>query len=157
VLVIAGVVVALTYVSAYRMPHHRGWSFPGEPDAGALVWREAKVNAVTRQRFESALAQSLRALPRGARLLMDCSNHVGALQQAAIPFRNVINEANWPMWDQALRSPASDADFVIAITGDPVAEAVAAHPEGLEQVASIEGDPDQGRAIIYRSRERVPH
>jgi hypothetical protein len=61
------------------------------------------------------------------------------------------------MWDQALRSPASDADFVIAITGDPVAEAVAAHPEGLEQVASIEGDPDQGRAIIYRSRERVPH
>ncbi|HKD90807.1 MAG TPA: hypothetical protein VKB56_02855, partial [Terriglobales bacterium] len=151
IFLVAFVFTTLTYVSAYRMPHHRGWSFPGEPSAGPLVWREAKTNAVTRAAFESELGIALQKLPAHTRLLMYCSNHVGALQQAGIPLRNVINEANHPFWQWALASPAKEADFVVAITGDPIAAAVLAHPDQLVPVVSIRGASDQGDATIYRS------
>ena len=154
IFLIAFIFTALTYVSAYRMPHHRGWSFPGEPGAGPLVWREAKTNAVTRVAFESELGNALQKLPARTRLLMYCSNHVGALQQAGIPLGNVINEANHPFWQWALARPAQEADFVVAITGDPVAAAVLSHPDQLVPVASIRGASDQGEATIYRSRLR---
>ncbi|HKD91747.1 MAG TPA: hypothetical protein VKB56_07580 [Terriglobales bacterium] len=154
IFLVAFVFATLTYVSAYRMPHHRGWSFPGEPNAGPLVWREAKTNAVTRAAFESELGIALQKLPAHTRLLMYCSNHVGALQQAGIPLRNVINEANHPFWQWALAAPAKEADFVVAITGDPIAAAVLAHPDQLVPVVSIRGASDQGDATIYRSLVR---
>jgi hypothetical protein len=161
VLIVTFVLVALTYGLAYRIPHHRGWSFPGEPSAGPLVWREAKTNAVTRIVFESNLARELEKLPRGARILMYCSNHVGALQQAGIPLHNVINEANTPFWQWALAAPAKEADYIVAVSGDPVAAAIAAHPEELVPIARIHGAPDQGYATVYRSQlrnlARVPH
>lgn len=154
------VLVAFTYSSAYVVPHHRGWSFPGEPNTGPLVWREAKVNAITRQQFEMQLAGELRKLPLNSRILMNCADHVGALQHAGIPLRNVINDANGLFWQGALRSPANEADFVVAIAHDQVVQAVGANPAGLEQIAIIKGDPDQGTATIYRSRLRLsrePH
>lgn len=150
----AVVLAAATYVSAYVIPHHRGWSFPDEPNAGPLVWREAKVNAVSRVRFESRLARELAMLDGNTRLLMDCSNHVGALQDAGRPLHSVINEANWPFWQWALRAPAREADFVVAIADDPVDAAVHAQPEGLERIAIVEGDPGQVSATIYRSLVR---
>lgn len=152
VFVAFALVAGAAYLSAYLMPHHRGWSFPGEANAGPLVWREAKVNAVTRQRFENQLTHELEKLPPHSRLLMYCGDHVGALQQAGIPLRNVVNDANGVFWQSALRSPAREADFIIAIARDPVAAAVRANPAGLEQLAEVQGDADQGTAVIYRSR-----
>jgi hypothetical protein len=145
-------IAGAAYVSPYLMPHYRGWSFPGEPNAGPLVWREAKVNAVTRQRFETQLARQLEELPSNSRLLMYCGDHVGALQQAGIPLRKVVTDSNGPLWKAALRSPAGEADFIIAIANDPVAVAISSNPAGLEQIASIQGDFDQGIATVYRSK-----
>ena len=154
------VLIAFTYATAYVVPHHRGWSFPGEPNAGPLVWREAKVNAVTRQRFEMQLAGELQKLPVNSRILMNCSDHVGALQRADIPLRNVINDANGLFWQEALRAPANEADFVVAIAHDQVSQALLGNPAGLEQISVVHGDPDQGTATIYRSQlraSREPH
>lgn len=153
---VAFLVVAQTYVSAYRMPHHRGWSFPGEPAAGPLTWREAKTNALTRERFEAQLAGALAELPKGARIMMYGGAHVGALQRAVIPLRDVVTEANYPFWQWALAAPAREADFVVAISGDPVTAAVAEHGERLSILATVVGDRDQGSAVIYRSALRGP-
>src|SRR5207302_3324245 len=102
---------------------------------GPVVWREAKVIGFHRQPFERALAAELEALPSGSRLLMSVAWYPGALQHAGIPLRNVINEGNSKplelggLWNDALAKPAAAADFVVAIDGDPIAAAVARHPE----------------------------
>jgi hypothetical protein len=55
------------------------------------------------------------------------------------------------VWDTALRAPAANADFVIAAAGDPVAQAVAAHPENLEMLIVVQ-TASQMPVRIYRSR-----
>ena len=75
----------------------------------------------------------LKGLPPDSTMLMYLGDHVGALQQAGIPLRRVINEGNhrtWKqpvdpdgLWERALANPAQYADFVIAFDGDPVSTA----------------------------------
>lgn len=103
----------------------------------ALVWRaqpicyrEAWVNSRTRIAFETELASTLLKLPHDATLLMYLGDHVGALQQAGIPLRQVVNEGNhrpWRkpvdaqgLWERALADPKKYVDYVIAMEGDPV-------------------------------------
>lgn len=100
--------------------------------ATPLVFQEAKVNAATRIPFERALAQKLILLPPSATLLMYTSAHIGALQQIGFPLRQTINEGDYTRWQEALADPAAAADYIVAIDGDPVAEAVQNHPQNLE-------------------------
>jgi hypothetical protein len=118
--------------------------------ARPLVFQEAIVNSRTRIAFEEALANWLRILPPGKTLLMYTSEHVGAVQQAAIPLRNIINEGDYYEWQAALNDPAAKADYVVALDDDAVAKAVAAHPQGLtlEQIICSTGQPC---ARIYRT------
>jgi hypothetical protein len=111
--------------------------------ARPLVFQEAVVNSRTRIPFEEALANWLRILPPGKTLLMYTSEHIGAVQRAGIPLRNIINEGDYYEWQTALKDPAAKADFVVALDGDAVARAVAAHPEGLtlEQIICSTGQP----------------
>jgi hypothetical protein len=120
-----------------------------------LVLQEAKVNAVTRIGFESALGNRLIRLPRSSTLLMDTSAHVGALQRIGFPLRHTINQGDYPQWQQALRAPAAAADFVVAIDHDPVSKAVRQHPENLDLLAVI-CSTGQPCARIYRSTEHTP-
>jgi hypothetical protein len=99
--------------------------------AQPIVYREALVNSRTRISFESALARALEALPPYGRILMSTSEHPGALEQAAIPFKRTINDGDWLLWQRALQNPAAAAPFVVALEGDPLAHAIAAHPGGL--------------------------
>ena len=95
-----------------------------------VCFREAWVNSRARIAVERELADFLKALPPDSTLLMYLGNHVGALQQAGIPLRRVINEGNhrtWKqpvdldgLWERALADPAKYADFVIAFEGDAV-------------------------------------
>jgi hypothetical protein len=147
---LGAVFFAATYASAYLVPHHRGWSFPGEPAAGPITWREAKVNAVTRVALEEQLAHVLASIPRDSTVLMYCGAHVGALQTVGFPLRQVINESNWRRWNSALLAPAYIANYVVAVSGDPVAHAVALHPEHLTPIALID-TPGQPRAVVYHS------
>ena len=132
--------VVLGYASAWKGP--------------PICLREARTNSATRIPFESKLAAELSRLPANAILLMYTGAHPGALQQAGIPLRHVVNESNHPQWEQALAAPAHEADYVIAMEGDQVARAVAEQPQGLEPVTVIES-AGQPRTTVYKSRWRA--
>jgi Dolichyl-phosphate-mannose-protein mannosyltransferase len=119
--------------------------------ARPIVVQEAVVNARTRVAFESALAKVLASLPERGLILMQVSDHVGALQQAAIPLRRTVNEGDFRTWQHALEDPARSVAAVVAVDGDKVAQSVKQHPEGLDlyQVVCSTGQPC---ARIYRSR-----
>jgi hypothetical protein len=115
-----------------------------------LVLKEAINNSTTRVGFETALARQLLALPKGSVILMYNSDHVGALEDAGIPLRQTVNEGDYDSFHAALAAPAAHAAYVVAIAGDPVAAAVAAHPEGLTEL-TILCTSGQPCARIYQS------
>jgi hypothetical protein len=115
-----------------------------------LVLKEAITNSTTRVGFETTLARQLLAFPKGAVILMYNSDHVGALQDAGIPLRQTINEGDYDSFEAALAAPAEHAAYVVAIAGDPVSAAVAAHPEGLTEL-TILCTTGQTCARIYQS------
>jgi Na+-translocating ferredoxin:NAD+ oxidoreductase RnfC subunit len=80
---------------------------------------------------------------------------VGIAQTAGRPLKSIISEDDEVTWQQSLFDPAHHAAIVIAMAGDPVAKAVAAHPEGLKEleVLCTTGQPC---AKIYRSEVWTP-
>ena len=132
----------------------------------AAVWsaspgcfQEAWVNSRTRLQLELRLARELQELPPTSSFLMYLGGHVGALQDAGIPLRRSINEGNhrvWKqpsdpdgLWERSLADPAAHADFVVALEGDPVWDAV--HARNLPVVTQIVV-PGQSIATIFRTR-----
>ncbi len=140
--------VATSYVSI--------WSAP-------VSFNEAVINSRARISLERELADFVKALPPDSTLLMYLGNHVGALQQAGIPLRRVINEGNhrtWKqpvdldgLWERALANPEQYADFVIAFEGDAVSAAVLKNVQQHDliplAVIRASGEP---KATIYRTR-----
>lgn len=132
----------------------------------ASVWRvgpvclvEAQVNMHNRNHLESELASWLKKLPTDSTLLMYLGDHVGAVQQAGIPLRQVINEGNhqtWRqpadpdgLWERSLANPTQYADYAVASEGDPVWQAV--HERHLQELVELHVT-GQARVIIYRAR-----
>jgi hypothetical protein len=132
----------------------------------ASIWRtqpicltEAVINMRSRNQLERQLAKWLKFLPPDSTLLMYLGDHVGALEQAGLPLKRVINEGNhrvWMqpsdpvgLWEHALADPAQYADYVIAFEGDSVWQAV--HARHLPEVAELH-TTGQARAVIYRAR-----
>ena len=115
-LLAAGIIVVIASYSSI-------WKDP-------VCFSEAWINSRTRVALEHELADFLKALPPDSSMLMYLGDHVGALQQAGIPLRQVINEGNhrtWKqptdsdgLWERALADPGQYAEFVIAFDGDPV-------------------------------------
>ncbi len=130
------VVVAASYLSLWRQT--------------PICLREAEANGKARLEFDQQLAAELRKLPASARLMMDCSAHPGAVQNAGIHFRRVLRESNPLYWETGLTQPAHSADYVVAIQGDDVSRAVRLFPRDLHLVATV-GAPGQVQAVIYRS------
>jgi hypothetical protein len=116
-----------------------------------LVFQEAQVNSRSRIAFETALAKALLGMRAQGRILMNVSSDVGAVQQAGIPLRRIVNEGDYLTWRDALQDPARAASMVVALDGDPVSQAVQRHPEGLQLIKVIcaTGQPC---ARIYRGR-----
>jgi hypothetical protein len=119
--------------------------------APPLVLKEALVNAKTRVPFERNLALVLEDIPPGAPILMQESDHIGALQDAGIPLKQTLNESDYDSWHAALEDPAGHAAYIIALDGDAVAKAVAAHPQGLRELSILCGT-GQPCAHIYQSQ-----
>jgi len=117
-----------------------------------ITLREAQVNSRGRLAMERALATQLVQVPPSATLLMYEAEHVGALQQAGVPLRRVISEAEHPDWEWALLDPALHAQYVIACQGDPVWTAAADHRDALDEMISVIA-PGQRRCVIYRRKE----
>lgn len=110
--------------------------------------REARANSKTRMAMEEALASFLVRIPQGATLLMYQGSHVGALQRAGIPLKQVISEVSHPDWEWGLIDPAHQADFIIAFQGDPVWTAAHQSRGDLKEVMAI-SVPGQERCTIY--------
>ena len=115
-----------------------------------LVLKEGIVNSTTRMALEQAVADQLRLMPPGSPILMYNSDHVGALQDAGIPLKQTLNEGDYDSWMAALRDPAKQAAYVVAIAGDPVSKAVKEHPEGLTELTVL-CTTGQPCARVYRS------
>jgi hypothetical protein len=122
--------------------------------ASPLVLKEALVNSTTRVPFEQNLALVLEDLPPGAAILMQESDHIGALEDAGIPLRQTINESDYDSWHAALQAPAEHAAYVVALQGDAVSKAVAEHPEGLQELTILCGT-GQPCARVYQSESYV--
>ncbi len=113
-----------------------------------ITLREARLNSRSRVAMEEALADFLVRVPKNATLLMYEGSHVGALQRAGIPLKNVISEVSHPDWEWALLDPAHKADYIIAFQGDAVWLAAREHRGDLNEVEAIRV-PGQERCTIY--------
>jgi hypothetical protein len=122
--------------------------------AKPICLREAEVNSVTRVAMEKQLAQQLTLRQPDEKILMFTGEYSGALQRAGIHFSDVINEGNFGVWQRSLSDPALAASIVVATEGDPVAEALQKHPQGLEQRVVLH---TQGKrpVTIYRTLPRL--
>ena len=119
--------------------------------AGPICLREAQANSASRLRLEKQLADFLRRLPPESTLLMYTGEHVGALQRANVRLRRVVDIEAKMVWDAGLSCPAQVADYVVAFSGDPVAQAVERNPRWLDKVAEF-STTDTPEATVYHSR-----
>lgn len=122
----------------------------GMIDTVPLVLKEGMVNARTRIPFEAAIAAQLRGFPPGVPILMYTSAHIGAVQQAGLPLRQILNEGDRDSFQAALASPATHAAYIIAIAGDPVSQAITTHPQNLTELTVL-CTTGQPCARVYRS------
>ena len=131
-----------------------------------FVWRsgpeclqEAQKNWRIRSPLNSSVQRVVTHLPRNSTYLMDLGEHVGVMEQAAIPLRQVINQDNhrpWKhpsdpegLWERALADPARYVDFVIAFDGDAVDQSV--NKTNLAELTEIHST-GQPHAHIYAAR-----
>ncbi len=132
----------------------------------ASVWKaepqclkEARRNWEIRHTLNSAVQRVVEELPRNSRFLMDISEHVGVMEQAGIPLRQVVNNENhrpWKrpsdpegLWERALADPPRYVDFVIAFDGDAVDQG--GNLGNLTMLAEIHAT-GQPHARIYAAR-----
>ncbi|MFI5059697.1 MAG: hypothetical protein ACHQLQ_16140 [Candidatus Acidiferrales bacterium] len=132
----------------------------------ASVWKaepqclkEAQRNWKIRNPLNSAVLSEVERLPRNSRFLMDLGEHVGVMEQAGIPLRQVVNNENhrpWKrptdpegLWERALADPPRYVDFVIAFAGDVVDQGV--NRANLTVLAEFHAT-GQPHARIYAAR-----
>ena len=161
-------VVLATFV-AERLPRGRlvvawalllacvSWCYLTAWEVVPITLREARANSRTRLAMEDALAQFLSHIPKGSTILMYEGSHVGALQRAGIPLKDVISEVSHPDWEWALLDPARKADYIVAFKGDPVWMSANQHRSELQEGLTITV-PGQEQCKIYQpiSRPALP-
>jgi hypothetical protein len=105
--------------------------------ATPLVLKEAMVNSRGRLALEEPIAKQLEGLPPGSMVLMDNSDHMGALQAAAFPLRQTIDPNDYYGWKHGLADPASTANYIFATVGSDLAKAAKDHPDGLTELSIV--------------------
>lgn len=114
------------------------------------VLKEGIVNASTRVPFEHELAMVMIGFGPDVPVMMSTSAHIGAVQTAGRNLTSMVSENDEVSWEKGLADPAHNAQFVIAMKGDPVEGAVKAHPEGLKELEVI-CTTGQPCATVYQS------
>jgi hypothetical protein len=127
--------------------------------AGPQCLVEARRNWVIRSPLNSEVQRVVARLPKNSRFLMDLSEHVGIMEQAGIPLRQVVNNENHRMWkrpsdpeglwERTLADPPRYVDFVIAFDGDAVDQG--ANRTNLTELIEIHAT-GQPHARIYAAR-----
>ncbi|HWT65180.1 MAG TPA: hypothetical protein VN151_03630 [Terracidiphilus sp.] len=118
-----------------------------------LTYIEGIKNVEARRPLEEQIPpvlHELLATRPGGLVLMKTSVYPNLVAFTGIPLRQTINEGDGPLWTAALADPARQAAVAVAFDGDDVAQAVAAHPEGLRAVGryAAKGQPT---ATVYIS------
>ncbi|ABF41625.1 hypothetical protein Acid345_2624 [Candidatus Koribacter versatilis Ellin345] len=121
--------------------------------ATPICLREAQANGRNRMSEDAAVARYIQMMPPDTTILMQTGSYVGALQMAGRHLDSVVWEGLYYQWELALNQPAEKADYIIAFGNDEVAQAVKAHPQGLESIVVLRVG-DQAPATIYRSTAR---
>jgi hypothetical protein len=129
--------------------------------ADPICYREAAINMRGRVALDGQLAGWIQSLPADSTLLMYLGEHVGALEQAGVPLRRVINEGNhrvWMqpvdpqgLWERALADPAAYADYAVAFDGDPVWKAAQKKDQKLKALVEIH-TTGQPPAVVFQGR-----
>jgi len=91
---------------------------------GPIAYAEAVHNAPARLAMEHALARTLAARRPGERILMYYGDYPGALADDGIAVREVVQESNFLLWQDALFAPQKHVDWVVAEADGPVAKLV---------------------------------
>jgi hypothetical protein len=127
--------------------------------AGPQCLQEAQRNWRIQSPLNSAVLRLVEKFPPNSRFLMDLGEHVGIMQRAGIPLRQVVNSENhrvWKrpsdpegLWERTLADPPRYVDFVIAFEGDAVDQRVNRANLTLLTVIHVTGQP---RALIYAAR-----
>ncbi len=105
-----------------------------------LVYVEATKNAAARAPYDAQIPPLLRSLLAsrpGGIVLIDTSTYPELVAFTGIPLRQTINESDKQFYWSALAAPATHAAIVVAFAGGRIAQAVAAHPQGLRLVRSF--------------------
>lgn len=141
--VTAGLLVAIT---TSALGKRREWMFAGAMvaltvtsyafvlKADPLCWVEAARNWDMRRAMDTSVGRVLSELPPNSIILMDLSEHVGALERIGFPLRRVVNSENhrvWKrpndpdgLWEKSLADPGRYVQYVITFDGDAVDEKV---------------------------------
>ncbi|MGB8011950.1 MAG: hypothetical protein WCF68_10080 [Terriglobales bacterium] len=124
--------------------------------AAPLCLQEAQKNWDIRSPLNAAVQRVVARLPRNSLYLMDLGEHVGIMEQAGIPLRQVVNNENhraWMrptdpegLWERTLANPSRYVDFVIVFDGDAVDKA--ANLTGLTELMELHST-GQPRARIF--------
>jgi hypothetical protein len=115
-----------------------------------LVLKEAMVNSTTRVALEKQIAFVLETVPADVPVMMTLGSYVGAVQISGRTLTSMVSENDAESFQKALAEPADNAAVVIAIGDDAVARAVAAHPEGLQEI-DVLCTSGQPCAKVYQS------
>jgi hypothetical protein len=129
------------------------WAYGSVWRQTPITLREARVNATTRIAMEKQIADQLAFIPGDETIVMFTGEYSGALQRAHIPFRRVINEGNFGLWQSATRNPSAAADWIVTSEGDDVSCALAnsSYKPAIVSVIHVQGK----RAVtIYRTHRR---
>jgi len=127
-------------------------SIPKWIGAPPLVYQEGVVNSGTRIPFEVQISKEMVKYGGAGQVIMfNTNDHIGAVQDAGLPLKSLISPLDSQSFDRAKAYPARYANLVIAIDGDPVAAAVKANPDGLEELEVV-CNSGQGCARIYQSK-----
>ena len=118
--------------------------------ATPISLREARVNAKTRVAMETQIAQQLSRRAPGETVLMFTGEYSGAIQRAAIPFRAVINEGNFGIWQSSIQHPFQSADWVVSSPNDEIASRITRDDPNAELITVLHV---QGKSpvTIYRT------
>ena len=127
--------------------------------AKPLCWQEAWRNWEMRRSLDTAVELAIKELPPHSIFLMDTDEHIGIMERLGIPLRRVVNNQDirpWvrpadseSIWQQALRDPGKNVNYVIAFEGDLVDNSVSRADLTLLEVIHSSGQPP---ARIYQTR-----
>ncbi|HWG38771.1 MAG TPA: hypothetical protein VN690_13750 [Terriglobales bacterium] len=121
---------------------------------GPVTYAEAEHNAPDRLAMEHQLAKALKPRQKGERVLMYYGTYPGALADDGIAVREVVQESNFLLWQDALFAPHRHVQWVVVEEGSPVAKLVNRRDlrQYFHQVAALSA-PYQHAIEVYRRNE----